>query len=186
MKRKRKAGRPAREGVDRFACGKIKPPSQEEIEARNRAQVVAQRVKHHGLTKTAANDQAGGSVIGRLYLMGSVNGLSQDQYLAAQRIAEARHDAGKAILKPTVRSGSDFGGVRGHDASDGSDASYADWVARVTRRWKDIRSAILAAGPLAMMAVEMIVVEDKEPKGSLGDLRLALNAVHRLHSTGRA
>lgn len=179
---KRKRGRPRDEGAERYACGKKRQPTAAQLAALNRATVVAQRVKHHGLTETAANDQAGGSVIGRLFLMGLPDGISKDQYEAAIRIAQARHDAGVAVLRPGMRSGSDFGGVGGYDARDGSDASYADWVARATKRWKEIRAAILHAGPLAMMAVEMIVIEDKEPKGSLGDLRLGLNAVHRLHS----
>lgn len=75
------------------------------------------------------------------------------------------------------RSSSDFTGPGGYDGADPFEATRADREARTQADYKEARAAVLASGPLGMMAVETIVIENKPAERLRGDLRLALNAL---------
>lgn len=75
------------------------------------------------------------------------------------------------------RSSTDFSGPGGFDGSDPFDAARADRDAKIQQDFKDARRAILDSGPLGMMAIETIVIENQPADSLRGDLRLALNAL---------
>ena len=99
----------------------------------------------------------------------------------AQQIQQAYEDYRFAIASRNPRSASDFSGPSGFDGSDPFDEDREKRDKRAIERWKAIRSAILSSGPMGMMAVEAIVIENKPLEGLIGDLRLALNAVERMN-----
>lgn len=73
------------------------------------------------------------------------------------------------------RSSTDFSGAGGYDGSDPFDEARSDRDAATERAFKDARRAIMESGPLGMMAVEAIIIENQEVETLRGDLRLALN-----------
>ena len=73
------------------------------------------------------------------------------------------------------RSSSDFSGPGGFDGSDPFEGGRAERDARTQADFKDARRAILESGPLGMMAVETIVIENQPADSLRGDLRMALN-----------
>lgn len=75
------------------------------------------------------------------------------------------------------RSSSDFTGPGGYDGSDPFEKGRAERDARTQADFKDARRAILESGPLGMMAIETIVIENHPADSLRGDLRLALNAL---------
>ena len=75
------------------------------------------------------------------------------------------------------RSSSDFSGPGGYDGADPFEATRAEREARIQADFKAARHAVLSSGPLGMMAMETIVLENRPADGMRGDLRLALNAL---------
>lgn len=75
------------------------------------------------------------------------------------------------------RSSSDFAGPGGYDGSDPFENGRAERDARTQADFKEARRAILESGPLGMMAIETIVIENQPADSLRGDLRLALNAL---------
>lgn len=86
-----------------------------------------------------------------------------------------------------VRSGSELNDrVSGQGRDAYTDASLAK-AARIEERFKNARKAILACGaPLAMMAIETIVIENQPAEDMRGDLRMALNALSRIFGKAMA
>jgi hypothetical protein len=85
-KKARGAGRPKREGVERYANGQIK---RSERERDIREVAVRNRMKHRGVTLAQATDQRAGTPLGRLQLGGL--------------ITEAQALAGEAYIKLLTR-----------------------------------------------------------------------------------
>ena len=104
----------------------------------------------------------------------------------AQQIQQAYEDYRFAIASRNPRSASDFSGPSGYDGSDPFDEDREKRDKRAIERWKAMRSAILSSGPMGMMAVEGIVIENKPLDKLIGDLRLALNAVERMNRIAKA
>lgn len=77
----------------------------------------------------------------------------------------------------SMRSSSDFSSSGGYDGSDPFQSDRAEHDARTQIAFKEARRAILESGPLGMMAVEAIVIENQPAESLRGDLRLALNAL---------
>lgn len=180
----RRAGRKPKEG-ERHECGKLVQPSVQETEKQRMATVVAQRVKHQGLSEATAKLKLGGNVIARLGATRPEDGgLDKNQVKAAEYIEETKACYDAAILLPRSRSSSDYDGPRGAGSSIISE-EYEKQVKRTVEAWKAIRSVILESGPLGMMAVETIIFENKHSHRLVGDLRLALNQVHKTLCTPR-
>lgn len=79
------------------------------------------------------------------------------------------------ISARSPRSSSDFSGVGSYDGSDPFDQGRAERDSRTEADFKAARHAVLQSGPLGMMAVESIVIENQPVESLRGDLRLALN-----------
>lgn len=84
------------------------------------------------------------------------------------------------INAKSPRSSSDFSGAGGFDGRDPFEADKAKRDAAIEAAFKDARRAILESGPLGMMAVETIVIENQPADSLRGDLRQALNNLARL------
>jgi len=87
------------------------------------------------------------------------------------------------INAKSPRSSSDFSGPGGLDGADPYEEGRAERDARNETDFKAARRAILESGPLGMMAIEAIVIENQPVENLRGDLRLALNALARLWKT---
>jgi hypothetical protein len=179
-KKRGRGGRPAKEGP-RYADGHLK----KQTVAQRQATVISQRMRSHGLTKEEAAKAEAGTVIGRLSRNSpEYGGISKEQVSAAEYIAMAKASADAAIQAPRVRSSTDYVGPTGGGCGFDDDG-YAEWARGSVERWRKLRPVILASGPLGMMAVETMIFENKDAPSMVGDLRLALNAVHRYRSTAR-
>lgn len=75
------------------------------------------------------------------------------------------------------RSSSDFSGPGGYDGADPFEEARAEREARIQQEFKEARRTVLQSGPLCMMAMETIVIENQPAERLRGDLRLALNAL---------
>jgi|SRR5690606_16581255 len=104
----------------------------------------------------------------------------------AERIHELYQGYRAAIASRNPRSASDFTGPGGFDGTDPFERERERRDERAVARWKEARAAILASGPLGMMAVETIIFENKPVDRLLGDLRLALNEVYRVWQRQKA
>lgn len=179
-KKASRGGRPRTEGP-RYSDGHRK----KETVMERQATVIGQRMRAHGMTKDEAKKAEAGTVIGRLSRNApEYGGLSKEQVSAAEYIALTKASADAAIQAPRVRSSTDYVGPTGGGfALD--DSAYEEWARGSIARWKEVRPVILHSGPLGMMAVETMVFENKDADSMIGDLRLALNAVHRYRSLAR-
>lgn len=102
---------------------------------------------------------------------------TQMHYDTALRYHEL-HDRWLAICGARrQRSSSDFSGPSGYDGADPFEEARAEREARIQQEFKAARSAVLKSGPLGMMAMETIVIENQPADRMRGDLRLALNAL---------
>lgn len=151
------------------------------------------RVRVFGVEPKDADKQESGSAIGRL-LTGNHLAVSAGQRAAFQEAAlyfhETRRAADTAILSKHLTTSTDYTGTRsGAGTSEGGDEpGYVDWCNRVRRKYADVRRAVLECGdPEAMNALEMAILDDKEPKSEtmLGALRCGLNAVDRVKKFAR-
>ena len=175
-----RGGRPPKEGP-RYETGRRKP----ETVAERQATAVEQRMRAFGMTRDEAKKAESGTVIGRLSRNApEYGGLSKEQVSAADFIAMTKASADAAIQAPRVRSSTDYvGPTSGGCGFVGSE--YETWARDSVDRWKKLRPVILGSGPLGMMAVETMIFENKEAGSMIGDLRLAINAVHRYRSTAK-
>lgn len=144
------------------------------------------RQMNPGLTISEARLPEHGSVIARWHQdwqnmrrrdpdRAHVNVFSQMHYDAALRYHELHARWLAAIEARRTRSSSDFSGPAGYDGSDPFDERRAEHDAATERAFKEARRAILESGPLGMMAVEAIIIENQPVESLRGDLRMALN-----------
>jgi hypothetical protein len=139
-----------------------------------------------GVSKERAAKQETGTPVGRLINARGPHGITIDQHEALVEGSIAHNRYLIAIRALKQRSASDFSGASGYDGRDGDDPQYVERCQRDKRRWLEMRRWILDASPLAMMAFETWVIEDKEAWSLLGDLRLCANALVRLRKLDRA
>lgn len=178
-------------GVQRYRCGKVKrePELLEKEKAENMAVAIEARQRVFGVSKADAKTQLAGSAIGRL-LMGS-NLASGEQARAfseaADEFREKRARFESAIDAKRLTTSTDYTGIRQGRSRDMEDPAYVSWCNAVRRDYAEIRRAILEADPLAMTMLEMVVIEDKEPRNdvTMGALRSGLNAVYRVLQSRR-
>lgn len=100
---------------------------------------------------------------------------TQMHYDAAQRYHMLHEAYLSAISAKRPRSASDFTGPGGFDGRDPFDPSAERRNRKTEVDYKAARNAILEAGPLCMMAVEAIVLENRPVESLRPDLRMALN-----------
>ena len=184
-----KAGRKKREGVIRTSTGRISR-SNESLGLEQRLTLEAatwkRRQGNPDLTISEARLPEYGSVIARWledwkrvqkrYPDGNhPNTFTQLHYDTALRFHEL-HGRWMAMIGANgPRSSSDFTGPGGYDGSDPFETRRAERDARIQAEFREARKAILESGPLGMMAVEAIIIENHPVDSLRGDLRLALN-----------
>lgn len=100
---------------------------------------------------------------------------TRQHFDAAQKFHELHSRWLSAIDAKQQRSSSDFSGTGGHDGRDPFCVELARRHARAEAEFKEARRAVLESGPLGMMAIETIVIENQPADSLRGDLRTALN-----------
>ena len=184
-------GRPRKDRIPRLASGRLKRGkarkeaddhlSLVEMED-NKSVGIEARQRVFNMSAELADSQDGGCCARRMLLKSTERRQEAARYFDAideLRRAKKAHD--KAILARGVPSGGDLGRTGGFDDSDGTDPVYVAKCRRAVGQWKELRRAILECGqPMAMMAVDAIVFEERDQWNLLGDLRCALNAVNRV------
>lgn len=178
-------GRLSRRIVDRAARNDM-------TEKEARSVVVEARMKHTGLpeemvTKGGGGSPDAGTVHGMLRLMNeldkkAVAGISYDQWRAAETFLQIRRGYLSSILAKT--------GVKGkgqHGAEDSQD--YIDWCRRAADRWNQLLACIQEVSirhrsPI-MAALDVLLIRQQHLDHMVGDLRIALNAIHRTFLEGQ-
>lgn len=199
-RKRRKGGRPKRQDVDRTPSGQISRAGDAKVLTHMEMEAATwkrrQRIAKDGsvftdphLTPAEARKQEHGSVIARWLLDSELfvkmhghkkpnpNEFTRLQHDTAQRFAKLHACYMSAIDAKRMRSSSEFGGVGGHPPDP--------FIAELARRdrqtidaFKAARRAILSCkSPVAMMAIETIVIENQPADSLRGDLRMALNAL---------
>ncbi len=171
-------GRPRKAGVKRTKSGAI---SRAKGAYNENADAIALRMRVFGLTEKEARDQKAATYIGRLCLAGhrkSTDGISQDQYEAAQAYLEARQNFQKAVKSPNALATGSGG------ASGAEGAGYDQWCQRAVAKFEAIKLAIQTEqgfhenrGANMFAAVNYLLERDEQIPHMIGDLRLALNAI---------
>lgn len=105
---------------------------------------------------------------------------TQAHYDAALKFHELQAAYFGSIAAKRPRSASDFGGPGGHDNVDPFSEDIAKRHLDIKNKYRDARRAILESGPLGMMAMQAIVVDNQEIWRLLPDLRCACNNLTRL------
>lgn len=134
QKKRSKAGRPRKEGVERTPSGQISRAKRE------RADIVAlqTRARHADITLDQAKDQKAATFIGILMIKGvKAGGISSDQYDALEKYEAARQDFLRAINAPGAGIAAEGGGG-GSEISDG----YIRWCSSARQRWDEILQAL--------------------------------------------
>jgi len=170
----RRRGRPPIEGRLREPSGRIS-------RAKNPAQKVAleARARHQGLSLQDAAQPQAENYLGVLSLLGAQEGISREQYEAAQRFLTIRNDYRKSLLSPgayyeqaQIRRGEEVG------------EDYAAWVARVRKRYGQALKAVQEAQfdnghENLYAALHYVVMEGRRLPHLLGATRMVLNALYR-------
>jgi len=169
----RRRGRPLIEG-------RLREPNGRLSRAKNPVQKVAlaARARHKGLTMEQAAQPRAENYLGTLSLLGAHDGISSEQYEAAQRFLTIRNDYRKSLLSPGAYY--EETGLR----REQDDEEYAAWVARVGKRYaqalKAVQEAQLDNGHENLYAaLHYVVMEGRRLPHLLGATRMVLNALHR-------
>lgn len=126
-----------------------------------------------GLTEADARRQEGGTVIGRMLQRGDI---TIDQHRAGERYSEVCNANSRALgASPAT----------GHPPPEGNgDGDYAEFCANARRAHDSMMAALQALcqeqrsqNPIA--ALDIFIVRDIHHGMMVGDLRLALNCLHR-------
>lgn len=112
--------------------------------------------------------------------------VTAEQVGAAKRFAELTERYKAVIGARAQRSASDFDRVGGYDNTDPFDGRQAARDRATEQDYQLARRAVLESGPFSMFAFEAIVIENRELPRSVGDLRLACNALVRLWNNQKA
>lgn len=167
-------GRPRMEGKLREPNGRVsraaQPPSLLALQA---------RAFHTGLTLEQAKDPRAETYLGRLAIFGRGDGLSRDQYEAAQQFLQLRNEYQRSLLSPGA-----YYEATGIRLQADNMAEYEAWAARVKKRYsgalKAVQEAQIDNGRENLYAaLQYVIIEDLELPYLLGAVRMALNALHR-------
>ena len=170
-------GRPKMENVAREPNGRV---SRSGID-HGPADIIAlsARAKHTGLDIAKAKDQKAGTFLGYLNILGKTDGISDDQYEAAQKFLELRSSYLRSIKAPDPSRDNDTPGGAGDHISE----AYEDWCADVAETWKDCRKAIQSAQNESRQnlwaAVDLCMINDGHFHHMIGAIRLVCNALIR-------
>lgn len=172
-----KKGRPRMDNVPREPNGKVSR-SGIDHEPANVVAITA-RARHTGLPVEKAKDQKAASFIGYLNLIGSRDGLSDDQYEAATKYLTLRAAYLKAIKAPDRTLDNGIPGSAGDEISDG----YVEWCKRTRDRYGECRRAIQESQNETRenlwSALDYCIIRDERHSHMIGGLRLVCNALAR-------
>lgn len=186
-RRANKGGRPRIEDAERDPCGRISKKG-----ASNSAMdtAVKARMRLFGITYEEGKSQEGGTTVGRMLIAKEI---TIDQYRAAERYAEVKNafqraigavpDAGVPPPPPEFERGvSDFESFckQARLTWSGDERTGAVGVVGVLRN-----VMVEHRSPNAVAALDVFITKDAYEPTLVGDLRLALNALHRHFTTER-
>lgn len=167
----------------REPSGRLQRPAKRETEAEATATATEARMRVHGLAKPFAATSDAGWALGRLLQGHGIHPKQARELIeTGERWLEVRRAYERGIAAPgPPRSGTDFTGPRGRSDILPDPARTSGDIAA----YHDARRAILNADPMALLAVEAIVLEEKESSKLLGPAMLGLNALAKLWRIGR-
>lgn len=183
QKLKAKKGRPmingAREPSGRLSRSGIDHGPADVIALDARRRHLGKTEDRPGLVGDQVKDQKAGSFIGYLNLLGSIDGLSDDQYEAATQFLGLRTAYLRAIKAP--------GGVRdGEPVAQSGEVTeaYEDWVADTKESYASCRRAVQEAQnenrrSNLWAALDLCIIQDQRIYPLIGDLRVLCNALCR-------
>lgn len=199
-RRRMKPGPKPKEGVIRTPTGQISRSSENQdimTKLELEAATWKRRQENPSLKPEEARNQEHGSVIA-MWLQNhrgfarkwpdrpNPHEFTQMHYDAAQRFHEL-HEAYRAVISAKrVFSASDLNRTPGFDGRDPFDRDASRKHRAIEEQYKDARRAVLESGPLGMMAIEAIVVENKPAERLRADLRVALNRLALLWKMAEA
>jgi hypothetical protein len=158
-RRSKVGGRPRKENVERFACGKIKP-SETAREVKSVAIEARMRIHANGNEKFNAESMLAGYTLGRIYLDGKI---TAPQLKAGDAFAEAmsRYYSLTGIPFPSARAQSLFS-VKGHDGEVSQDR--ATKARQATNKMMELAGVLMncADGPWVRQTVLNVAVMDLE------------------------
>lgn len=180
-------GRP-RKNAKRHPGGEVKRPGKRARamgKAEDMTRIAAEaRERVFGVPTAYSRIPDAGSVLGRLCLLGSRDGISAQQRDAGKLYEEIVRDWNAAILARRVMSGSDLERTGGHDSSDGTEPDYVAKYERAKGRYVRARRALLLShDAMAQMVIDAVVLDDIPMDCHVGTLRVALNALAHEFST---
>ncbi|WP_412058135.1 hypothetical protein [Bartonella sp. DGB2] len=171
---RKRRGRPRIEGKTREPNGRI---------SRAKAQrepidllAIKMRAKHHSLSLVDAKNPLAATYIGRLYLKGYEEGISQNQYDAAQKYM--------ALYQQYLRAKGLPGAHYENTGCPVDEATHLALIKQTEKKWKAARDCLRDAqfdnpGENIYAAIQYLILEDRTLPHLLGPLRIALNHLHR-------
>lgn len=191
IRRKRsRAGRPLAPNVPRTPSGQ-RSRSKEAVEWMTRLELEAatwkRRQTNPGITPEEARRPEYGSVIAKWLEnhkrfvkkygkdVPNPDEFTQLHYDTAMRYHTLYQRYLEAVEARRPRSASDYSPGGGYDGRDPFDPDLAGYYKAIETSYQKARHAVLESGPLGHMALQAIVIENREAESLRGDLRLALN-----------
>jgi hypothetical protein len=179
-----KRGPKRQQGVKRTASGRISRAVDAHYE---HLEAIHTRMRLFGLSESDARDQKAATFLGRLYLTGQLGKRpgSDNMWEAAQELLRMRDAYKRALKAPdALRNSTGSGG----DMEETE--AYANWCHAVVERYEAVERAVSAENSLhehrgsnLHAALDFIVFRDQQMHHMIGDVRIALNAIHH-HLTG--
>lgn len=165
-------GRPKVEDVAREPNGRISRSPND-----GNSEELTRRAERLGLTVVQARDQKAVTFIGYLNLLGRHDGISDDQYEAANKFLDLRRSYLLAIKAPNSERSDEGTGTASPEISD----TYIDWCADVTKRYKNCRTAIQNAQnehrQNLWAALDLCIIQGQRFDHMIGDVRLVSNCL---------
>lgn len=179
-----KRGRKKQAGIPRTKSGQ-KSRAFEVFDAH--IEPIQTRMRLFGLTEGDARDQKASTYLGRLYLTGELGKRpgSDQAWEAAQELLRMRDAYKRALKAPDALKNSTGAGGDIIETE-----AYAHWCQGAIERYENVIKAVTAENSLHQhrgsnlhAALDIIVFRDRQMAHMIGDVRIALNAVHH-HLTG--
>jgi hypothetical protein len=174
-----KSGRLSRSG-DAKKVQREKREAWLEMTEREALEVVIKQRMKAGIPEKIARDQKSGTVQGWLHATEQIN---KDQYHAAEWFLSVRNEYHAAIDSPGTIWNRDDTSNPSYDPD-----AYESYCKRVRARWGEIEKAIVDAAfeggerKNVIGALDVLLVRQSVQGDLIGDLRIGLNAIHRLHT----
>lgn len=168
-RRVRTGGRPKKDNVDRFPCGKIKP---KETERETKSVAIEARMRMHanGNDKFDAESQLAGYTLGRIFLDGKI---TEPQLKAGDAFAEAmsRYYSATGIPFPSARAQSLFT-VKGYDGDVTDD--QAKRARKASNYMMELAGVLMSCsdGPQVRQTILNVAVMDLDNMRSMPPMQM--------------